>query len=140
LATPRELWVGLGIVIGGAAIIVYNKPAHSSSELIFIPLLFGIGWLGGYALRERSEQAEAADVRTTQAERERDAVARIAVAEERARVARELHDIVAHAVSVMVLQAPVRHRLLDALTEDRKALQTPAPERVLGVDMGHGRP
>ena len=80
LGDVSRAWVGLGILIGGAAIIVYNKPAHSSSELIFIPLLFGIGWLGGYALRERSEQAEAADVRTTQAERERDAVARIAVA------------------------------------------------------------
>jgi signal transduction histidine kinase len=124
LRDASRAWVGLGIVIGGAAIIVYNKPAHSTSELIFIPLLFGIGWLGGYALRERSEQAEAANVRATQAERERDAAARIAVAEERARIARELHDIVAHAVSVMVLQVgAVRHRLPDALTEDRKALQ-----------------
>jgi signal transduction histidine kinase len=103
LGDASRAWVGLGIVIGGAAIIVY-KPAHSSSELIFIPRLFGIGWLGGSALRERSEQAEAADVHTAQAERERDAVARIAVAEERARIARELHDIVAHAVSVMVPQ------------------------------------
>jgi signal transduction histidine kinase len=124
LRDVSRAWAGLGLVIGGAAIIVYNKPAHSTSELIFIPLLFGIGWLGGYALRERSEQAEAADVRATQAERERDAAARIAVAEERARIARELHDIVAHAVSVMVLQVgAVRHRLPDALTEDRKALQ-----------------
>ena len=124
LRDVSRAWVGLGVVIGGAAIIVYNKPAHSTSELIFIPLLFGIGWLGGYALRERSEQAEAADVRATQAERERDAAARIAVAEERSRIARELHDIVAHAVSVMVLQVgAVRHRLPDALSEDRKALQ-----------------
>jgi signal transduction histidine kinase len=124
LGDSSRAWVGLGIVIGGAAIIVYNKPAHSTSELIFIPLLFGIGWLGGYALRERSEQAEAADVRATQAERERDAAARIAVAEERARIARELHDIVAHAVSVMVLQVgAVRHQLPDELDEDRDALE-----------------
>jgi signal transduction histidine kinase len=74
-------------------------------------------------LRERAEQAEAAELRAAQAERERDAAARIAVAEERARIARELHDIVAHAVSVMVLQVgAVRHRLPETLDEDREAL------------------
>jgi signal transduction histidine kinase len=52
-------------------------------------------------------------------------VARIAVAEERARVARELHDIVAHAVSVMVLQVgAVRHKLPDQLDEERDALSS----------------
>jgi signal transduction histidine kinase len=114
---------GLAVAVGGAAIVVYDKPAHSISELVFIPLLFGICWLAGFAVRERAEQAQAAEGRATQAERERDAATRIAVAEERARIARELHDIVAHAVSVMVLQAgAVRHKLPDALAEDREAL------------------
>ena len=114
---------GLAVTVGCAAIVVYDKPAHSVSELVFIPLLFGICWLAGFAVRERAEQAQAAEVRATQAERERDAATRIAVAEERARIARELHDIVAHAVSVMVLQVgAVRHKLPDALAEDRDAL------------------
>jgi signal transduction histidine kinase len=116
--------LGLAIVVGGAVVIVYNLPEHSAAEQVFIPLVFGISWLAGFALRERAEQAEAAEVRATQAERERDAAARIAVAEERARIARELHDIVAHAVSVMVLQVgAVRHRLPDELAEDRDALR-----------------
>ncbi|HEX9378266.1 MAG TPA: sensor histidine kinase, partial [Gaiellaceae bacterium] len=85
---------------------------------------FAISWVAGFALRERVEQAEAAEVRASLAERERDAAARIAVAEERVRIARELHDIVAHAVSVMVLQVgAVRHKLPDALTEDSDALR-----------------
>jgi signal transduction histidine kinase len=117
--------IGLAAVLGGAAIIVYNKPAHSGAELLFIPLLFGIAWLAGFALRERATQAEAAEERATHAEREREAAARIAVAEERARIARELHDIVAHAVSVMVLQVgAVRHKLPDTLGEDRDALRS----------------
>ncbi len=115
--------VGLAVVLGGAAIIVYKIPGHSNAELVFIPLEFGISWLAGYALRERAEQAEAAEVRATRAEREREAAARVAVAEERARIARELHDIVAHAVSVMVLQVgAVRHKLPQTLEEDRDAL------------------
>jgi len=115
---------GLVVVLGGAVIVVYNNPDHPPGELVFIPLLFALGWLAGFALRERAEQADAAEARATQAERERDTAMRIAVAEERARIARELHDVVAHAVSVMVLQVgAVRHKLPDALAEDREALR-----------------
>lgn len=115
---------GLAIVLGGCAVIVYNDPKHSAGELVFTPILFVLGWLVGFALRERATQAEAAEARASHAERERETAARIAVAEERARIARELHDIVAHAVSVMVLQAgAVRHRLPHELADDREALQ-----------------
>lgn len=124
LRNALEAWLGLGAVVGGAAIVVYNGPNHASAELFFVPLLFSVGWLAGYALRERVDQAEAAEGRAAQAERERDAAARIAVAEERARIARELHDIVAHAVSVMVLQVgAVRHKLPDDLAEESDALR-----------------
>ena len=116
--------IGLAVVVGAAAILVYNDPNHTPGEFIFIPLLFVIAWLAGFALRERAAQAEAAEERATHAERERESAARIAVAEERARIARELHDVVAHAVSVMVLQVgAVRHRLPQTLEEDRDALK-----------------
>ncbi|HVR14437.1 MAG TPA: sensor histidine kinase, partial [Gaiellaceae bacterium] len=113
--------VGLVVIVVCMVILVYEIPAHSTALLVFLPLEFAIAWVAGFALRERSEQAEAAEMRAILAERERDAAARIAVAEERARIARELHDIVAHAVSVMVLQVgAVRHKLPDS--EDRDAL------------------
>jgi len=116
--------LGLAIVLGGAAVVTYNKPDHTAAELVFIPLLFAIGWLAGFALRERADEATAAEARAAVAERERDTASRIAVAEERARIARELHDIVAHSVSVMVLQAgAIRHRLPDGLADDAEALR-----------------
>jgi signal transduction histidine kinase len=124
LRDAQKARLGLAVVLGGAAIIVYSIPGRAASTFVFIPFLFGICWLAGFALRGQAEQAAAAELRAAQAERERDAATRIAAAEERARIARELHDIVAHAVSVMVLQVgAVRHQLPDALAEDRDALK-----------------
>ena len=124
LRDPAQRRIGLAIVLSSAAIVVYNDPSHAAGEFIFIPALFAIGWLAGFALRERGAQAEAAEERATHAERERDAAARIAIAEERARIARELHDVVAHSVSVMVLQVgAVRHKLPEGRPGDRQALE-----------------
>ncbi|KAA0272868.1 MAG: sensor histidine kinase [Acidobacteria bacterium] len=115
--------IGLGLVVAAAAIVVSNDPTHDTGDFAFTPLLFAISWLAGFAMRGRAEQVEAAELRAIQAERERETAARIAVAEERARIARELHDIVAHAVSVMVLQVgAVRHGLATVDPESREAL------------------
>src|ERR687892_2535951 len=138
LRDERQAGIGLAIVLGGIAVVVANIPGpQPASVLIFVPLRFVVAWVAGYALRERSLQAESAEVRATLAEREREAAemratlaerereaaARVAVAEERARIARELHDIVAHAMSVMVLQVgAVRHKLPQDLEGDRDAL------------------
>ena len=140
LEDHRKAGIGLVIVLGCIVIVVANIPGEQlAGDLIFIPFRFVVAWVAGYALHERSEQAkaaemratlaererEAAEMRATLAEREREAAARIAVAEERARIARELHDIVAHAMSVMVLQVgAVRHKLPKTLDEDRDALAT----------------
>jgi signal transduction histidine kinase len=123
LREVRQARVGLAVVVVSATCVVLNDPTHSSGDLFFTPLLFAVGWLVGFALHERAEQTEAAEQRAERAERERESAARVAVAEERARIARELHDVVAHAVSVMVLQVgAVRHRMSDEDAEDRKAL------------------
>jgi signal transduction histidine kinase len=124
LSDARQARIGLAIVVGGAAIVVYNQPGHPCTELIFIPMLFAITWFAGLALRERAGYAQAAEQRAARAEQERDAAARVAAAEERARIARELHDTIAHAVSVMVLQAgAVRHKLPEAHAEHKNALR-----------------
>jgi signal transduction histidine kinase len=123
LPNPGHARIGLAVAIGCAALVVYNIPENTMAEVIFVPLVFGSCWLAGYLVRERAERAEAAEVRAVLAERERDAAARVAVAEERARIARELHDVVAHAVSMMVLQVgAVRHSFLEGQAVDVEAL------------------
>jgi signal transduction histidine kinase len=121
LRSARQAWAGLVIVAGCAAIVVSNVPTLSTGDLFFTPLIFVVGWVAGFALRGRSQLALDAEERAERAERERETAARLAVAEERARMARELHDVVAHAMSVMVLQVgAVRHRLPKG--EERDAL------------------
>ena len=116
--------LGLAIVICGAGIVTDNNPGHVRGDLIFSPLLFAIVWGAGFAQQQRVQHAEAAERRAVHAEDEREAAARVATAEERARIARELHDTIAHAVSVMVLQVgAVRHRLPEAHREQRNALR-----------------
>ncbi len=120
----RQARVGLVVVAAGATVVVYHNPTHSVSDFLFVPVLFAIGWLVGFALHERGAEARAAERRAARAEQDREVAARVAVAEERGRIARELHDVVAHAVSVMVLQVgAVRHRMPASSAEDRDALR-----------------
>jgi signal transduction histidine kinase len=80
----------------------------------FLPVvIFGGAWLAGRLVRQRQRYAAALEERADMLEREREANARVAAAEERVRIARELHDIVGHSVSVMVVQAGVERQLLD---------------------------
>ena len=74
-------------------------------------LLPAAGWGAGRALREREEVARRLAERVGELEAEREAHAALSVRYERARIASELHDIVAHAISVMVVQAGAGQRL-----------------------------
>jgi signal transduction histidine kinase len=119
---PRAL-VGLVLALGCAAVI-----AESASDAAFNGFLVTGTWLAGRALRT-------ARVRTTELEYEREERARLAVAEERARIARELHDVVAHAVSTMVVQAEAGEALLDRNPEQAReslgAIQTTGREALV---------
>ncbi|MGW3348651.1 sensor histidine kinase [Nonomuraea rubra] len=71
-------------------------------------------WLTGLYANTRRRYLEGLEERAERAERERDQQARMAAAAERARIARELHDVVAHNVSVMVVQADGAGYALDS--------------------------
>ncbi len=90
---------------------------------VLIGGLVGLAWVAGDSMRYRREYYVRLEDRAQRLERERDAQAQIAAAAERARIARELHDVVAHNVSVMVVQADGATYALDQDPEaTRKAL------------------
>lgn len=114
-AMPRRAIYGGAIA--GAVIVVAGLPAllagENPGDIIPLWLLVGAAWLMGWTLHRRRLQAEHLEDRAARLEAEREEKARAAVAEERARIARELHDVVAHSVSVMVVQAQAAQRLID---------------------------
>jgi signal transduction histidine kinase len=116
-------WIGLA---GVAALIAVNAARQFSfGDLLLIAMILGGAWLAGRAIRYRRDRERTLERLTVDLEREREEKARAAVAEERVRIARELHDVVAHAISVIVLQARGgRRSLATDPGETREALDT----------------
>jgi signal transduction histidine kinase len=96
-------------------------PAPPDFAVPYVVLL--LPWLIGHALRTRQLRADAFQERAIRLEQEQEFATQVALAEERARIARELHDVVAHSVSVMVVQAGAARQVLSTSTEQaREAL------------------
>jgi signal transduction histidine kinase len=115
-------WIGAAATLIVVFVVVATDPDPATvGSYIFFLLIFGGPWLAGRAIRHRRLSERQLERRAVAAEREREEQARRAVAEERARIARELHDVVAHAISVIVLQARGGRRSLDEPDEARRA-------------------
>jgi signal transduction histidine kinase len=128
-----------------AALAVYTVAAHCSRStairsgglailLLFLPLPGFVGWgppipeiagwLLGDNLRTRRAYLRELEARAERLEREQEESARRAAAEEQARIARELHDVLAHNVSVMVVQAAAANDVFETQPQRaREALQ-----------------
>lgn len=123
LKDARQARVGLLVVLGGAAIIVHNDPAASAADFVFLPALFAFLWLAGMAVRLGGARADAAELQAARLARDREEAMRFAIADERTRIARELHDVLGHSVSAMTIQASaVRRRLAPEQQEEHEAL------------------
>jgi signal transduction histidine kinase len=111
----RDAAVSLGVVVVGVAAGVLTGALGGQPAGDYIPfaLWIAVAYVVGRVFRRRQLLAARLGDRLASVERDRDADARHAVAEERARIARELHDVIAHSVSVMVVQAGAGERVLE---------------------------
>jgi signal transduction histidine kinase len=102
-----------------------TSAAGNIAVMIFQTVPFALAWVLGDSIRTRRAYFAQLEERAARLEKEREAQAKVAVAAERARIARELHDVVAHNVSVMVVQADGAAYVLDAAPDQaKKALET----------------
>jgi signal transduction histidine kinase len=95
----RALVAG-GALTAGCAVYLMITDGQDLGGVVFYSLLFGAPFVGGRMMRLLRRQ--------------RDEKAKVAVADERQRIARELHDVVAHAISVVVLQSRGGRKVLDS--------------------------
>ena len=113
----RAAWVA-GLAAAGYLALIYVVTGDDSPGLLVLTVP---GYLAGTALRLRRETAEALAERGRELDAERERYTAVAVRNERARIARELHDIVGHALSVMVVQAAAGQRLVDRTPDAARA-------------------
>jgi signal transduction histidine kinase len=97
-----------------AAYDIHMPQARSLSNTVFALGLFGIAWVLGWALKRYADQRVALASALQQLEAGQEERERSAVIAERSRIARELHDVVAHSVSVMVVQTGATRMRLPA--------------------------
>jgi signal transduction histidine kinase len=123
LKERNQALAGAAVLVGTVAVIAHNQGDHPG-DFVFPSIVFGVSWTVGFVLGQKLREGSEAKERAERLEREREEQARIAVAEERARIARELHDIVGHSVSVMTVQAAgVRSLLKPEQEREREALE-----------------
>ena len=107
----------------GVVWLARPRSIGDAGTLVIDGLLMVAAWWLGDGTRRRLEAVAAAQQRAAELERAREELARRAVTEERLRIARELHDVVAHSMSIIAVQSGVGVHVLDSQPEEaRKAL------------------
>jgi signal transduction histidine kinase len=122
-ADRREALAGVPLIVAAVVVAVRNEPRGDTDDGVFVTIILLCAWIGGVALSRKLAEAHRAEARAAALTEEQRRLAAEAVEEERSRIARELHDVVAHHVSVMTVQAGAVRRLLRPEQErEREAL------------------
>jgi signal transduction histidine kinase len=107
----------LAALITAVGITIYfttDRGNPSLTQAITTSATYAVGWGLGIYARSRAEYTTVVEERASLLEREREVRAREAVADERARIARELHDIVGHALNLIVIQSGGAQRVMQS--------------------------
>jgi signal transduction histidine kinase len=107
------VWLGPPLLVAGMVVNIKLFGRQGSGDFVFPTLFVLVAWLCARALRSRSELTAQLHEAAAQAEEAHQEELRAAAAEERRRIAREMHDVIAHSMSVMVVQAGGARRILD---------------------------
>ncbi len=137
-------------VVVGVAVDLQPAKVAVLATYIASEIFVGGAWLLGWNQRRRRSRWAELQARTERAERERQEEARRAVTEERLRIARELHDVIAHSMSVIAVQSGVGHHVIDsqpaaarqalAAIESTSRAALTEMRRLLGVLRQEGEP
>jgi signal transduction histidine kinase len=112
-ANANRRWLVLvSGLVAGSIHLVTDPHAHVASDLVWSGGILVLAWLFGLAVHGRQSELHSLATETVRLAADRELHAIEAVAEERLRVARELHDVVAHAVSVVVVQSQAAQSLI----------------------------
>jgi signal transduction histidine kinase len=131
-ASPRAgVWT-LVLVLAGIVTVALLDDTREAGNVYFPAVLSGFCWLGGRTVRTRARAAAALHEEAALADERREREAEEAVAEERRRIAREMHDVVAHSISVMVVQAGGARRIL--ASDPARAEEAARRIRVAGTE------
>jgi signal transduction histidine kinase len=108
-----QAYSALGLILVAMPIIVATFERHETGAYLFPPLMALLAWLAGRIVRARTRlSAELHETAARVAEANEEAQRQAAI-DERRRIAREMHDLVAHSMSVMVVQAGGARRILE---------------------------
>ena len=108
----RDAVAALAIALAASVLFVV-RTTNNFGDYAFILAFVTGAWAAGRGIRARQQRADELFARAVRLEVEREETARAAVEEERTRIARELHDIISHSVSVMVVQAGAAEQVLE---------------------------
>ncbi|MEU9062936.1 sensor histidine kinase [Streptomyces sp. NPDC048430] len=119
LRESRRTAIGVWLATGAAGLLLYLfRPSHDNTSALLLFILSGAVLVIGAAVRERSEAQRRLVEQETISEAER---AQRTLLEERTRIARELHDVVAHHMSVITVQADSAPYRVSGLSEEARA-------------------